>query len=302
MQLAKVQGGNVTQFDPKQSLAHDITIDAVIEHAKKLKDWPVLEAAVAEKIEQQKQFVGWWERNVSGRQSPGRGGNKSISDRKLISAGDAESETGISSLQVHKWRKRLAHPDKYREQLFGVAYKAAMGEDHNHRAQGTGENEWYTPAKYIEMARDVLGEFDLDPATSEVAQQVVQARKFFTKADNGLEQQWEGRVWLNPPYAQPLISQFVEKLVEERCADRVSAAILLTHNYTDTAWFHGAMEIADAVCFTRGRIKFVDSDGGECAPTQGQAFFYFGEDAEGFAARFREIGFVVFPYVGEVKN
>lgn len=295
MQLAKIQGGNVTQFDPKAALAHDITIDAVIEHAKKLKDWPILEAAVAEKIEQQKQFVGWWERNV-------RGPGKSNSSRPgIIGAGDAEAQTGISAIQVSKWRKRLASPDKYQEQLFGVAYRAAMAEEHNHRAQGTGENEWYTPAKYIEMARDVLGEFDIDPASSEAAQRVVQARKFFTKADNGLEQQWGGRVWLNPPYAQPLIGQFVEKLVEERCADRVSAAILLTHNYTDTAWFHGAMEIADAVCFTRGRIKFVDSEGGECAPTQGQAFFYFGDDAAGFAGRFNDIGFVVFPYVGEVK-
>jgi hypothetical protein len=27
----------------------------------------------------------------------------------------------------------------------------------NHRAQGTGQNEWYTPAEYIEAVRDVLG-------------------------------------------------------------------------------------------------------------------------------------------------
>jgi hypothetical protein len=44
------------------------------------------------------------------------------------------------------------------------------GSDHNHRAQGTGENEWYTPAQYLEAARELLGGFDLDPATSESAQ------------------------------------------------------------------------------------------------------------------------------------
>jgi hypothetical protein len=39
----------------------------------------------------------------------------------------------------------------------------------NHRARGTGENEWYTPAKYIDDARKVLGQIDLDPATSDSA-------------------------------------------------------------------------------------------------------------------------------------
>ena len=75
------------------------------------------------------------------------------------------------------------------------------------------------------------------------------------------------------PYAQPLIAQFVSKMCAERKAGRVTAAIMLTHNYTDTAWFQGAMTAADAICFTRGRVKFYELDGEIAAPTQGQAFF-----------------------------
>jgi hypothetical protein len=37
------------------------------------------------------------------------------------------------------------------------------------RTLGTGLNEWFTPAEYIELARQVLGEIDLDPATCEAA-------------------------------------------------------------------------------------------------------------------------------------
>ncbi len=150
------------------------------------------------------------------------------------------------------------------------------------RPSCTGENEWFTPAQYIEAARLVLEEIDLDPASNEIAQRTIKAAKFFTIKDDGLKQPWAGRVWLNPPYSQPQIGEFVGKLVGEYASRSVTAAILLTHNYTDTAWFHTAERPAALVCFTRGRIKFVDSDGLECAPTQGQAFFYFGDAAEKF--------------------
>jgi ParB family chromosome partitioning protein len=139
------------------------------------------------------------------------------------------------------------------------------------------------------MARKVLGEIDLDPASSSVANATVKAKQWF---DDGLTKPWRGRVWMNPPYAQPLIGQFITKLVEERSAHNVTAAIALTHNYTDTAWFHEAEEIAEAICFTRGRISFVDPEGNEASPTQGQAFFYYGDNKDLFADVFKDVGFI----------
>jgi phage N-6-adenine-methyltransferase len=132
--------------------------------------------------------------------------------------------------------------------------------------QGTGENEWYTPDEYLAMARDVLGAIDLDPACSDMAQVTVRAARYFTSDDDGLKQDWHGRVWLNPPYAQPLIADFVSKMVAERRAGRVTAAVMLTHNYTDTAWFQEAAVAADAICFTRGRVRFINAEG-EAATT-----------------------------------
>jgi phage N-6-adenine-methyltransferase len=166
---------------------------------------------------------------------------------------------------------------------------------HNHRAQGTGDNEWYTPAEHIEAARKVLGAIDLDPATSEFAQGRVKAKKFYTQENDGLTQEWAGRVWLNPPYAQPFIAQFASKMAREVAAGNVTAAIMLTHNYTDTAWFHELFSACSAICFTRGRVKFEKSDGSVAAPTQGQAFFYFGKDVKSFRRVFGGIGFVVTP-------
>jgi phage N-6-adenine-methyltransferase len=160
------------------------------------------------------------------------------------------------------------------------------------RTQFTGENEWYTPEQYVESARLVLGEIDLDPASNPQAQQTVRAARYYTAETNGLKHEWHGRIWLNPPYAQPLVMHFVEKLVAEVRAGRISQAIMLTHNYTDTAWFHHAESEAGAICFTRGRIRFVRQDGFSASPTQGQAFFYFGENIEKFETEFRKHGFV----------
>jgi phage N-6-adenine-methyltransferase len=157
------------------------------------------------------------------------------------------------------------------------------------------DNEWYTPAKYIELARAVLGEIDLDPASNPKAQEVVRAKEFFTAEQDGLTRPWHGRVWLNPPYAQPLIGQFIEKLVEERAAGNITAAILLTHNYTSSSWFQKAGEIVDAVCFTRTRIAFESANGEKAAPTQGQCFLYYGDDVEAFSTHFLEVGFILVP-------
>jgi ParB family chromosome partitioning protein len=160
---------------------------------------------------------------------------------------------------------------------------------HNVRGtQGTGENEWFTPPKYVELARDVLGAIDLDPATHEAAQAVIKAARYFTKTDDGLAQEWHGRVWLNPPYSE--IEDWVVKMLAERAVGRVTAGIMLTHNYADTAWFQDALAAVDAVCFKRRRVEFYKVDGTTANPTQGQTFFYFGDETDKFLRTFRAIG------------
>lgn len=163
----------------------------------------------------------------------------------------------------------------------------------HHRIKGTGENEWYTPPEYVEAAREMMGGIDLDPASSEMAQQTVRAADFYTVDDDGLTKAWDGRVWCNPPYAQPAIYQFIEKACAEHVAGRMVEGVVLTHNYTDTQWFHLAASHAAAICFTRGRIAFVSPAGEKAAPTQGQAFFYFGRRPDAFARAFSQFGFVV---------
>jgi DNA N-6-adenine-methyltransferase (Dam)/Protein of unknown function (DUF3102) len=155
----------------------------------------------------------------------------------------------------------------------------------------TGQYEWFTPADVIAAARAVLGVIDLDPASTEDANAIVQAVSYFTVTDDGLRQPWRGRVWLNPPFARPLIDPFADKLVASVTAGDVTAAITITNNATDTQWVSTLVSVAAAVCFPRGRVKFwqphVTHDAG---PLQGQAILYVGPAVDRFREGFRSFG------------
>ena len=157
--------------------------------------------------------------------------------------------------------------------------------------KGTGNQENYTPFGIINAARLVLGEIDLDPASCKMAQATVGAKTYYTEEENGLVKPWFGRVFLNPPYQHPLIEEFVDKLLRER--PNYEAAILLTNNNTDTAWFRKGALASDLMCFTEGRINFYTEEIEKTQPTNGQAFFYFGEKTERFTEIFSQQGLVM---------
>lgn len=160
-----------------------------------------------------------------------------------------------------------------------------------HVAHNSGNDEWYTPPEYIEAARRVMGCIDVDPASSDKANETVQAARYYTADDDGLARRWVGRVWLNPPYSQPLIGQFIRTLREQRERGNVTQAIVLTNNATETAWFGELDAIASAICLVRGRIKFLDSNGQpKGAPLQGQVIVYSGDYIDRFTEHFGVFG------------
>ena len=180
-------------------------------------------------------------------------------------------------------------PDVDYDPVEGLSAAASTGDFH----VSQGNNDWYTPPEYIAAARTVMGGIDLDPASSDIAQRTVQAAAYFTAETNSLDKPWHGRVWMNPPFSMPLIQQFVDKLLEEWRAGRIEQATIITNNATDTGWFHALLTESKIACLTKGRVKFYSPVNDGLAPRQGQAFFYFGDQAERFTQSFAEFGAVV---------
>jgi ParB family chromosome partitioning protein len=204
---------------------------------------------------------------------------------------EAEDLIGFAHQTISKWEQRLEDEAVYKTRLFGASYKEAMASlDDSELVQQSLSNEHYTPAKYIEAARTVLGEIDLDPASCALANKTVKAAEFFAEEHNGLEREWRGRVWLNPPYGR-LVGDFISKLMAEMGAGRVSAAVVLVNAHcTDTAWFQPLWD--GWLCFTDHRINFTGDDE-RSGSTHGSVFSYFGSRKTLFKKSFLRFGSVV---------
>gem|GEM_PF-2354666 len=164
----------------------------------------------------------------------------------------------------------------------------------------TGTDEWYTPQVYLDAAGEVMGGIDLDPASSELANQRVCAKEFYDNdpilGQTTLSRPWFGRrLWLNPPYSNT--AAWVEKWcasVEASGMAQIESAILLVFANTDTRWFQPLWK--HWLCFTDHRIRFERPDGsvGD-APPKGSVFAYAGPEPERFARVFSQFGAIVPP-------
>ena len=109
--------------------------------------------------------------------------------------------------------------------------------------------EWETPQDLFGQLAEEFGPFDLDPCCRP---ETAKCARYFTKADDGLAQRWEGRVFVNPPYGRE-IGRWVQKAWEE--SQRGATVVLLIPARTDTAYWHEYCSKGE-VRFLRGRVCF----------------------------------------------
>jgi len=243
------------------------------------------------------------------KKAKGGGDQKSNHRSSVATGGQTLADIGITKDQSSKWQKMATIPGKKFEEIF--THKTQVGEIWTSSAitklangtnprvsKFTGDQESYTPPEYIEAARLVMGSIDLDPASAEQPQKWIKAKTYHTKDDEQTEKPWHGNIWMNPPYAYPLIEHFIDRLIHEFKTGYLDQAIILTNNSTDTGWFHKLAFASSSLCFTRNRIYFLKPGLNKVGerPTNGQTFFYIGKHERLFWEHFSQFGIILKNY------
>ena len=127
-------------------------------------------------------------------------------------------------------------------------------------------DDYYTP-KWI---FDAIGlEFDLDVAAPPNGIPWIPAKRHFTVIDDGLAQEWSGRVWMNPPYSKttPWVNKFIEH----------GNGVMLCQ-IAKAKWFNTIWDQCDGMVPLPSRMMFRTPAGGEAGIFMPTALFAMGAD------------------------
>lgn len=220
-----------------------------------------------------------------GSPAPARVVDQVVADRAQLGEADMNEEDNRAAMVL-----QMAGPNRKKPE----ASAADRARDVFTSSTGSATNEWYTPKEIIEAAREVLGEIDLDPASCQFANRVVRALTYYTEEDNGLDQRWVGRLFVNCPYGkgennESNQARWTAKLIESFDAGDVTAAIALVNAATGNAWFQKLWRFP--ICLPR-RFAFYN-ESGTTTPTNHSAIVYLGSDPARFYDVFSKIGVVV---------
>lgn len=186
--------------------------------------------------------------------------------------------------------------------------------------QTSGEFEYYTDPKIIEAARQVMGSIELDPASSEKANESVKAQKYFGQMwdgsfIDGITRDWRAEtVWMNHPFgikqeactftcAKALDNPkhrhhsidwhgnmaWINKYIREYERGHFKQSMNITYAATSEEWFQPLMNFPQ--CYLSPRTNYYTPNGElKKGVTKGSVVTYLGSDVEAFHFYFRQFG------------
>lgn len=197
--------------------------------------------------------------------------------QKLADVGEAEFEARIEAVKA-------------------AAEKLTTGKVMSLRVPSAPEafdgDEYGTPGWLIDLERELMGDIDLDPASNPRSQEIVQAKRYYTRAEDALafERDWYGRVHLNPPYSRGAVEEFVAKLLREK----VEQACVLVNSSTETGWYQSLVETRFPFLLFHRRIGFLGPDNAPCDQNRyAQTMFFLGCEQSQVKDIFGHLGQIV---------
>ena len=123
-----------------------------------------------------------------------------------------------------------------------MSFKATDPASHN------SENCWYTPLEIV----GALGPFSMDVCTMSTRPfNIAEKHIEHDKGEDSLSIEWEGFVWMNPPYGKE-IAPFISKFKKHK------NGIALVCARMGTPWMQDWINDGGKVFFLRKRIIFID--------------------------------------------
>ena len=124
--------------------------------------------------------------------------------------------------------------------------------------------EWSTTQDVFDKLNEEFS-FTLDPCANDTNHK---CKKYFTKTENGLLQNWDDEiVFCNPPYGRE-IGKWVKKAAESK-----ATVVMLLPARTDTKWFHDYIYEKAEIRFIKGRLKFGEAQNSAPFPSMVVIFY-----------------------------
>lgn len=153
---------------------------------------------------------------------------------------------------------------------------------------------YITPPLILDLVREYFGgTIYLDPATE--PGNPTGAQFFFTEADNGLIQDWDHPVFVNPPYGR-VLQEWAEKIGLEAARGTNIVALLPGQRFETAYWQEHILrpELA-AIVFIRRRVPFLRPDGTRAVGNPYGSMLYVFNGSQSRLSAFRTLGRICLP-------